>query len=116
MHDDWTGNVGDGYDIAMLKLDRKAKGLTLPRLGSGDVTITAGDLLSATGWGMTESSSVAKQLRVTDRLPIIKQKFCKMPPNVTAASSWICAGGRGEDTCRGNVFHCFRIVCRPENH
>ena len=65
--------MADGYDIAVLKLDRKAKGLTLPRLGTGDVIITAGDDMAATGWGMTESASIAKQLRVADQLPIIKQ-------------------------------------------
>ena len=109
IHEDWKGNVADGNDIAVLKLNKKAKGLTLPRLGTGDVDVTAGELLAATGWGMTESTAVAKKLRVTDRLAIVKQQYCKMPPNVTDSNSWICAGGLGEDTCKGNVSRCFRI-------
>ena len=107
MHEDWTGNVGDGNDIAVLKLNKKAKGLTLPLLGSGDVTITAGDYMAAAGWGTTESTTVAKTLRVTDRLAIVGQKHCEVPPNVTDAGSWLCAGGLGEDTCKGNTSHQF---------
>ena len=116
IHEDWTGDVGDGYDIAVLKLDRKSKGLKLPRLGTGDITITAGDLLAATGWGMTESTAVAKKLRLAEKLAVIEQKYCKEPPSATDAGSWICAGGLGEDTCKGNASRRFRIVYRTAIH
>ena len=116
VHPKFTGDVGDGYDIALLKLDKKAKGLTRPRLGSGNITITAGDYMAAAGWGKTESAAVAKTLRVTDRLAIVDQKHCEVPPNVTDAGSWICAGGLGEDTCKGNVSCRFRVVYLPFTH
>ena len=105
--------MGDGYDIAVLKLDRKAKGLTLPRLGTSGVAITAGDDMAAIGWGMTESTDIAKTLRFADNLPINRQKYCKTPPNVTDSGSWICAGGRYEDTCKGNAHHRFHTVYGP---
>ena len=102
IHHMWTGNVGDGYDIAVLKLDRKAKeGLVLPRLGTGGTAIVFGEYMAATGWGMIESTSAAKALRVADRLPLLEQKRCEAPPNVTDAGSWICAGGQGQNICKG---------------
>ena len=92
--------MGDGNDIALLKLDRKAKGLdaTPSRIGRRYHHCWK----IAGGYGMGDDG--------------IEQQYCKEPPNVTDAGSWICAGGRGEDACTGNVPHRFCIVCRPAIH
>ena len=100
LHDDWTGDVINGSDIAVLKLDREAN-LSLPRLASSDVPLKAGDLLAATGWGQAESAHHSHVLRLADRIAVVGQKYCDVQPQGADKDSWICAGALGQDTCRG---------------
>ena len=102
MHDDWTGDVINGSDIAVLKLDREAADLTLPRLGSGDVPLRRGQLLSAIGWGRTESEYRSQVLRLADRFVVVDHKLCDVQLQGVDLDSWICAGTTGQDTCRGH--------------
>ena len=101
IHNDWTGDVINGSDIAVLKLDREAANLTLPRLGSGDVPLRRGKLLAATGWGRTESADHSHVLRLADRIAVVARKSCKEQPQGVDEDSWICAGALLQDTCQG---------------
>ena len=105
IHPKWTGHVTQGNDVAVLKLNRKATNLTLPRLGSGNVPIDAGRVLAATGWGLTNISedSLAKDLQVADHLGVIADVDCEQHPQNIDPDSWICAGATGEDTCKGHI-------------
>ena len=100
IHEKWSGSVGDGYDIAVLKLDKEAN-LTLPHLGSANVPMDDGTFFTATGWGTTKKVLAPKYLHVTDELTKESPDKCKEPPVHVDPGSWICAGGSGEDTCRG---------------
>ena len=100
VHPKWTGDVANGYDVAVLKLDRDAN-LTVPRLGTGNVPLEKGEYLAAIGWGLTERGVAAKQLQVAMHLAIVGQDKCKRQPQDVNPSSWICAGGLHEDTCKG---------------
>ena len=102
VHPKWTGDVGHGHDVAVLKLDRDA-GVTLPRLGTGYVPLDKGQYLGATGWGLTEDGVVAKKLQVAGHLAVVGQDKCKTRPQGVDPKSWICAGGLREDTCKGRL-------------
>ena len=106
IHPKWTGDVADGHDVAVLKLDREAN-LTLPRLGTGNVVLDRGDYLAATGWGVTKSGVPSKKLQVATHLALVGQDKCKEQPQGVDAKSWICAGGLQEDTCKGHL-DCLR--------
>ena len=111
LHEDWTGDVTDGSDIAVLKLDREAN-LTLPRLGSEDVPLRRGRLLSAIGWGRTESEYRSQVLRLADHIVVVDHKFCDVQLQGVDEDSWICAGATGQDTCRGHVFRHWILSIR----
>ena len=102
IHPKWTGDVADGHDVAVLKLNREAN-LTLPRLGTGNVVLDRGDYLAATGWGVTKSGVPSKKLQVATHLALVGQDKCKEQPQGVDAKSWICAGGLQEDTCKGHL-------------
>lgn len=105
IHEDWTGDVTDGYDIAMLKLDKKAK-LQLPVLDVPGSQFSAGRVFTALGWGATTERVVSKKLRIAPDLFYVSQRMCNdswsgiIPEDIV-----LCAGYGESDTCYGNQFH-----------
>ena len=110
IHHKWTGNVQDGHDVAVLKLDRGTN-LMLPRLVSGNVALRTRNLLAATGWGATKSGVPSKKLKVATSLALVGQDHCKEQPQGVDPSSWICAGGMQENTCKGYLGYSCLIFC-----
>ena len=89
-----------GYDIGLLKLDRKAN-LTLPAIDSFGTPISSGELLTALGWGRTESQEIADTLQMAENLHYVLPVRCKEELGKVFKKNMICAGLLNEDTCKG---------------
>ncbi|XP_059198001.1 duodenase-1-like [Centropristis striata] len=99
--------VGNGYDIMLLKLSKKAKLdnsiRTIP-LPSPTENIKDGTLCKVAGWGSTSTGgAVVDELRVVD-VSIIKQRVCEKMWGNNLPAYVICAGGYGTSKgfCQGD--------------
>ena len=101
MHPAWTGDVADGHDVAVLKLDRDAN-LPLPRLGSDNVPLSSEDDLVSAGWGTTEFDDLANTMRVAERLVAVEQGECKERLRGVDSDSWICARSLRRNAGKGH--------------
>jgi len=101
-HPSWTGSVGDGFDIALLELDEPSSQPTLS-LPSNPISFDDNLRLEITGWGETESGTLADDLMQAD-VSVFDQGRCSSSqlygPRIT--SSMVCAGGEGRDSCVGD--------------
>ena len=109
VHPKWTGQVDDGFDIAMLKLNREAD-LTSPQIDKKGTLLIQGDYLSAIGWGTTQKADIADVLQIAQRLVYIPQKTCERVLDLKLKEHMICAGMLDQDTCRGGCRRPIRIV------
>ena len=95
-----------GYDIGLIRLDRKAP-LHLPRIDKIGVSLQVGDYLTAAGWGSTDKKRTSNVLRVVDKLIYVGSQQCAPDLFTNLGAHTICAGSFGRDTCRGErVRYC----------
>ena len=102
IHPSWTGDTDDGYDVGLLKLDRKSK-TTVPGIDTHETPLSSGDLLTALGWGRTDSQDVADTLQMAESLSYLSPVRCEEEIGDIFEEHMICAGMLNEDTCRGRV-------------
>eukprot|EP00803_Ostreobium_quekettii_P010026 evm.model.scf_253EXC.11 EVM.evm.TU.scf_253EXC.11 scf_253EXC:91147-98674(+) len=103
VHEKWTGAVEDGYDIALLRLEKKSKfakfAIGLP--GRCEATGTA--LFVTLGWGGTENDTTSDALQVAERFKFLTGEDCAAEDlwGSTYQDSMLCAvGGKpGVETC-----------------
>ena len=105
LHPSWTGDTEDGYDIGLLKLHRKSTA-TLPAFDTDETPLSSGELLTALGWGETESHQTADSLQMTENLYYILPVRCEAELGDAFKPQMICAGLLNADTCRGKSFEC----------
>ncbi|CAD7695786.1 unnamed protein product [Ostreobium quekettii] len=106
VHEKWTGAVEDGYDIALLRLEKKSKfakfAIGLP--GRCEATGTA--LFVTLGWGGTENDTTSDALQVAERFKFLTGEDCAAEDlwGSTYQDSMLCAvGGKpGVETCPGD--------------
>jgi len=99
-------------DIAILHL---SKALLLGRTNAGSIClpskddlISVGDIMTTTGWGLTDNNQNSRHLRAID-IPMISLSTCRyqyrsLPPLFKITDNMICAGlmNGGEDACNVN--------------
>ncbi|XP_041102481.1 chymotrypsin-like elastase family member 1 [Polyodon spathula] len=108
IHQQWTGALDKGFDIALLHLER-------PAFDSGTVKIAVlprpGDILPSgfpcyiTGWGLTESGGEASPVLLQALLPVIDTLTCSTREywDFYSSDKVICAGGDGSLAgCQGD--------------
>ena len=105
----WTGNVEDGYDIAVVKLDKEAN-LALPSLDTQGGDFRSGKLFTALGWGVNETGRSPNSLQIAANLVYVTNHYCKEFLGDAVKEHSICAGFANENTCKGLVF--LRITFR----
>ena len=98
----WTGDVHDGYDIAVVKLNREAN-LTLPSINTQRRKLHAGKLFTAVNWGPEETRDQRNSVQMTDSLVYVKHNYCKGFLGDAVRKHSICAGLLS-DACRGLIF------------
>ncbi|MFT7796055.1 tryptase-2-like [Arapaima gigas] len=105
MHPRYT-KITKGHDIALVKLNRKAKlsRFVRPvRLAKACTRFGRNAKCVTTGWGRTSENVSLKNPRTLQevRLPIVPNKACKKGyPELS--SKMLCAGTAGKDTCQGD--------------
>ena len=109
VHRDWNGDVDDGFDIAMLKLNREAE-LISPQIDKKGVLLSQGDYLSAVGWGTTQKADIADVLQMAQRLVYISRNNCERVLDMKLKEHMICAGMLDQDTCRGGYRRAIRFA------
>jgi len=115
VHHLWRGDVEKGYDIGLLKLDRKTN-ITLPAIDSFGTPISSGELLTALGWGKTEEQEIADTLQMAENLHYVLPVRCKEELGDVFKNSMICAGLLNEDTCKGDSGGPLLIPDRPDGN
>ena len=103
VHDSWTGDVHDGYDIAVIKLDRKAN-ITLPGFDRQGGEFKNGQLFTAVGWGKLETGAFPDRLQMAENLAYLHPRYCEEKFDNEMKEHMICAGLMEQDTCEGKLW------------
>lgn len=111
VHPEWNGDLLDGYDLALIQLNR-ASGSPLPDLDTQGSSYTSGSVFSTLGWGFDSSGVFTDRLQIADPLPFVESKICNRTYwNGQIKDSMICAGIGDGDTAEGNVFYYDSEFC-----
>ena len=94
----------DGYDIAVVKLNREAN-LTLPSIDKQEGEFRTGKLFTALGWGLNETGTLSNSLQMTNDLVHVQNDVCERFFGDSVQNHSICAGFSPENTCEG-----FRMI------
>lgn len=113
IHESWTGNVFDGYDIALIKLDREFT-VRHPTIDVPRTQIGLGQSVYMLGW-RARDQKVAANLEMTI-LHYVPQDTCNntwddlLPWDIV-----LCAGQQRADLCLGkpaqHSFTCSSQIC-----
>ena len=98
--DSWTGNVEDGSDIAVVRLNKETN-LTLPSIDIQGGEYRSGKLFTALGWGLNETGRHSNTLQMATNLVYVKNHDCKEFLGGAVKKHSICAGFSNENTCEG---------------
>ena len=103
-HESWTGDVEDGYDIAVVKLNKEAN-LVLPSIDTQGGVFRSTKLFTALGWGLNENGSYPNSLQIADSLVYVTHNICKESMGDAVKNHSICAGfsEENESTCKGSI-------------
>lgn len=92
-HQNWnTNNIGNGWDIALLRLSGTANAeyerAVLPTVAKANEIAGVGDYVVVSGWGNTSNRGSASNVLKEASLPIINNSQCENSPGHV-----ICGGG-----------------------
>ena len=90
----------DGYDIAIVKLNKEAN-LTLPSIDKQEGGFRTGKLFTALGWGLNETGKTPNSLQIAESLVYVKHHSCSDFLGDAVKNHSICAGFSNENTCKG---------------
>lgn len=105
IHERWDGDENNGYDIAMLKLDRPCN-LPRPILALPDDQLKQGQPLVALGWGhIGPRGPRADHLQALDEFQYIPTRTCNAEDqwNGIITDSMICSIGLYGDACQSKL-------------
>ena len=100
LHESWTGDHKDGFDIAMLRLNEKAD-LPLPSVDEQGGDFKSGRLFTGVGWGKDTDGNLQKSLQVSDDMLYRDLDDCRQYYINKISSHTICAGSLGRNACDG---------------
>ncbi|XP_037641239.1 elastase-1-like [Sebastes umbrosus] len=108
IHPKWDLNsVGNGFDIALLRLSSEATLDSYVQLGSlpqrGQI-LPHNNLCIITGWGHTSTGGSLSDWLKQAYLPLVDHKTCNRPDwwNSFVKTTMVCAGGRYDGGCIGD--------------
>ena len=112
MHEDWTGDVADGNDIALLMLSTPSKHTPIA-LPLNTLTLWNGQPVAALGWGANKNKVRKDSLKIATKMSFVHNIHCNASEawNGTIMNTMMCAygfgHGQGQDACPGMlVFTC----------
>ncbi|XP_066544853.1 elastase-1-like [Amia ocellicauda] len=100
LHPKWTGDLGNGFDIALLMLASPAYDngfIEMANLPAFDQSLPHGFPCYITGWGLTQSGGSVPAILQEAVLPVVQHSVCSSNEwwGGLAKKSMICAGGDG---------------------
>ncbi|CAD7699406.1 unnamed protein product [Ostreobium quekettii] len=106
IHEDWTGELKDGNDIALLRLKTASRHIP-GGLATAIHSLLGAEQLLALGWGKQENGTTGdrKQLQQATSIDYLQNKFCNSSEawNGLIQSTMLCAFSfNGEDVCKGD--------------
>lgn len=101
VHESWNGDPVDGYDIALLKLDRKANS-TLPNLSAIVETVSSGTELIALDWRDDDANKLTDSLQMFVDLTFVSRDRCENLLGRDLEEHQFCAGFFTQ-SCQGDV-------------
>ena len=113
LHEKWTGNVADGYDVGLLRLDRASTHVPAGLPTSID-TIRGGQRFVALGWGR-EDDGDNDDLQQAASIEFVRNDFCRLDEfwGPIIKDSMLCAFGfdGGQSVCQGERKRAFSATC-----
>ena len=112
LHDHWTGKTEDGYDVALLKLDRAAN-LTLPKMHTRGWRSRAREVLIAIDWKMDSAGKdFYGGMKISPEMQVLKHSDCKKHHGHARKGRSICAElqDRKSPSCRTTPF-LLQTIC-----
>lgn len=104
LHENWTGNVAEGYDVGLLRLDRVSTHVPAGLPTSIDA-IRGGQRLVALGWGR-EDDGDNDDLQQAASIEFVRNDFCRLDEfwGDVIKDSMLCAFGfdGGQEVCQGD--------------
>ena len=99
--------MDDGYDIAVVKLNKKAN-LKLPSIDTQAGEFRSGKIFTALGWGRNKTGDFPTSLQMADSLVYVSNDQCKESLKDAVKTHSICAGfsEENENTCKGSMIAC----------
>lgn len=105
IHPEWKGDLLEGQDIALIKLDKPYHSL-LPDLEARSNVHRSGTVFAALGWGQNSSGSFSDLLQIAAGLVFVAKNICNQDNywGGQIKDSMICAGTGEQDTQQGDTF------------
>lgn len=107
-HPNWTGNILDGHDVAVILLNRSVFSVSVASVVTRDASeLEAGDQLKVAGWGFIDSTSALSTALMTGDVPYVDNEQCnrlyrELIPRDVVKGQMMCAGSSSVDACRGD--------------
>lgn len=111
VHPEFSGDPGNGFDVALVMLDRPAdfEQLRLLRPADGGLW-AAGITATVIGWGRTEDNQPGSSQLLEVQVPVFSDAGCAAdfqaagaPAGFFSPLTMVCAGGKeGRDACQGD--------------
>jgi len=104
-HPSWNGSVTNGYDIALIFLNKIAS--NTPVTMADDSVVVKGGVV-VLGWGRQEGNVLPKDLHQATEISVLPNSLCNTDsdgwPEFDILDSQVCAFGQGsgQETCQGD--------------
>ena len=108
----------DGYDIAVVKLNKEANH-TLPSIDTQGGEFPSGKFFTSLGWGEDKTGEYPNALQIAETLVYVSHHQCKDFLSDVIQKHMICAGFSNESVCRGiilvNTTFLPRFLCEGDS-
>ena len=105
---EWDGDFENGYDVGLVRLDRRAP-FERPQIDRTGHRLRTGDPLTAAVWGSQEEDSTVSVAQSAARLPFVSLMTCEEKLETRLEDSVMCTGPVGIDSSRGGRSVCQRL-------
>ena len=103
MHVDWTGNAADGHDLAVLRIDKKAK-VPLPRFLREGMPLRTDMRLSSVDWEATKRKGSLSKWRTVHSTTLCDSEECSPSSAFLGpVDSLVCVRSCCKEECSGRL-------------
>eukprot|EP00803_Ostreobium_quekettii_P010047 evm.model.scf_433.4 EVM.evm.TU.scf_433.4 scf_433:47260-51474(-) len=74
-HENWTGSIEDGYDIALIVLDGESSRSVIG-LAAAKTQVRQNDRVAMVGWGLDGTGKKVQELQLVEDVQVVMNDFC----------------------------------------